>query len=243
MKNNRKRKYVDMKVNGRNITCLLDTRSDISTIDETTWKKIDKPELRNTSKIARGISGSKLKFKGEFDAKVTLDSKTHKTKIYVIAGNNANLFGIDLIVLFDLWENPINAFSRKLNASSTGKTKQTENFVNKLKSEFNKVFVDELGCCTKIEVRFELKDNVKPVFKPKRKVPFTSLETIDKELWRLEEKGVVKKVDYLEWASPTVYMKKKNNKIRVCTDFSTRLNECLRDHTYPLPTPEEIFQS
>ena len=75
-----------MKVNGRNITCLLDTGSDISTIDETTWKKIGKPELRNTGKIARGISGSKLKFKGEFDAKVTLDGKTHKTKIYVIAG-------------------------------------------------------------------------------------------------------------------------------------------------------------
>ena len=71
-----KRKYVDMKVNGQNITCLLDTESDISTIDETTWKKIDKPELRNTGKIARGISGSKLKFRGEFDAKVTLDSKT-----------------------------------------------------------------------------------------------------------------------------------------------------------------------
>ena len=37
------------------------------------------------------------------------------------------------------------------------------------------------------------------------------------------------------------YVKKKNNKNRVCTDFSTGLNECLRDHTYPLPTPEEIF--
>ena len=72
-RNNGKRKYVDMKVNDRNITCLLNIGSDISTIDETTWKKIGKPKLRNTSKIARGISGSKLKFKGEFDAKVTLD--------------------------------------------------------------------------------------------------------------------------------------------------------------------------
>ena len=102
MKNNGKRKYVNMKVNGRNITCLLDTGSDISTIDETTWEKIGKPELRNTGKIVRGILGSKPKFKGEFDAKVTLDGETHKTKIYVIAGKNANLFGIDLIVLFDL---------------------------------------------------------------------------------------------------------------------------------------------
>ena len=89
-KNNGKRKYVNMKVDGRNITCLLDIGSDISTIDETTWKKIGKPELRNTGKIARGILGSKLKFKGEFDAKVTLDGKMHKTKIYVKAGENAN---------------------------------------------------------------------------------------------------------------------------------------------------------
>ena len=234
-----KNKYVDMKVNGQNITCLLDTRSDISTIYETTW--IGNPELQNTGKIARSISGNKLKFKEEFDAKVTLDGKMHKTKIYVIAGKNANLFGIDLIVLFDLWEKLINALHRRLNASSMGKSKQTENFVNKLKSEFNEVFVDELGCCMKTEVRFNLKDNVKPVFKPKRKVPFSSLGTIDKELWRLEENGVIKKIDYLEWASPTVYMKKKNNKIRVCVDFSTGLNECLRDHTYPLSTPEEIF--
>ena len=208
MKNNGERKYVDMKVNDRN--CLLNTGSDISTIDETTWKKIGKPELRNTGKIARGISGSKLKFKGEFDAKVTLDGKTHKTKIYVIAGKNANLFGIDLIVLFDLWE--------KLNTSSMGKSKQTENFLNKLKSDFDKVFADELGCCMKTEVKFELKDNVKLVFKPKRKVLFSSLETIDKELRRLEENGVIKKVEYSEWASPTVYVKKKNNKIR-CTYF------------------------
>ena len=91
---------------------------------------------------------------------------------------------IDLIVWFDSWEKPINAFCRKLNASRMGKSKQTENFVNKLKSEFNKVFADVLGFCTKTEVRFELKNNVKPVFKPKRKVPFSSLETIDKELRR-----------------------------------------------------------
>ena len=117
----------------------------------------------------------------------------HKMKIHVKAGKNANLFNIDLIVLFDLWEKPINAFCRKLNSSSMGKSKQTENFVNKLKSEFSKIFADKLGCCMKTEVRFELKDNVKLVFKPKRKVPFSSLEMIDKELRRLEENGVIKK--------------------------------------------------
>ena len=30
-------------------------------------------------------------------------------------------------------------------------------------------------------------------------------------------------------------------KIRVCDGFSTGLNECLKGHSYPLPTPEDIF--
>ena len=33
----------------------------------------------------------------------------------------------------------------------------------------------------------------------------------------------------------------KNNKIRICTDYSTRLNDCLKEVNYPFPTAEEIF--
>ena len=35
--------------------------------------------------------------------------------------------------------------------------------------------------------------------------------------------------------------KKKSNQIRICTDFSTGLNDALQDYYYPLPSPEEIF--
>ena len=38
-----------------------------------------------------------------------------------------------------------------------------------------------------------------------------------------------------------MYVKKKNKKIRVCADFSTGLNDCLMDHSYPFPSPEDIF--
>ena len=40
-----------------------------------------------------------------------------------------------------------------------------------------------------------------------------------------------------------MYVKKKNNKIWMCADFSTVLSACLRDHTYSLPSPEDIFAS
>ena len=40
------------------------------------------------------------------------------------------------------------------------------------------------------------------------------------------------------WAAPTVYVKKE---IRVCADFSTRLNAALKDCHHLLPSPEDIF--
>ena len=55
----------------------------------------------------------------------------------------------------------------------------------------------------------ELKDNINPVFKSKRNVPFLILESVNQELEYLEEMGVTSKVEYLDWVSPTIYVKNK----------------------------------
>eukprot|EP00106_Octopus_bimaculoides_P016627 XP_014784069.1 PREDICTED: uncharacterized protein K02A2.6-like [Octopus bimaculoides] len=93
----------------------------------------------------------------------------------------------------------------------------------------------ELDRCTKTKVKFHVKENAVPVFKPKRAVPFAVNEEFD----RCEKLGVIEKIDYSESASPTVYVKKK--KIRACADFSIGLNECLMTYSYSLLSLEEIF--
>ena len=47
-----------------------------------------------------------------------------------------------------------------------------------------------------------------PIFRPKRKVPFALEVSISKELDCLEEIGMLTKMDYSEWASPSIYVKK-----------------------------------
>ena len=89
--------------------------------------------------------------------------------------------------------------------------------------------------------RLELKENVQPVFRKKRNVPFASLKQIDDELDRLVDTGILSKLDFNLWAAPTVYVRKKTKEIRVCADFSTGLNAALKDYHYPLPSPEEVF--
>ena len=70
-------------------------------------------------------------------------------------------------------------------------------------------FEDKLGRCTKIEAKFKLQDNVTPVFKKKRNVPFASMQKIGEELDRLVNTGILITVNYSEWANPTVFVKKK----------------------------------
>ena len=92
-----------------------------------------------------------------------------------------------------------------------------------------------------MEAKFKLQDNVTPVFEKKQNILFASMQKLDEELDRLVNTGILTTVDYSEWATPTVYVKKKSKDIRVCADFLTGLNAALKDHHYPLPSHEEVF--
>ena len=120
-------------------------------------------------------------------------------------------------------------------------TTEKQSLKTELKKTFPEIFAARLGKCTKTAAKFKLIDNAQPVFKKKRNVPFASLEKINKELDRRVKTGILSKVEFSQWAAPTVYIKKKSKEIRVCADFSTGLNAVLRDYHYPLPSPEEVF--
>ena len=223
-------------MNNQDVKLQLDSGSDLSIININTWKKIGRPTMLRTNKVARSVTGEKINFEGEVISKVTLKNKTLKLRMFVLK-NTGNLFGTDWIQQFQLWDSPISAYCQRIENLSA----EAEKLKKDLKESFPKVFSNELGRCTKMKASFELIENKNPVFKRKRSVPFASLEKINAELDRLVEKGILTPVDYSEWAAPTVYVKKKSREIRVCADFSTGLNDALKDHHYPLPTPEEVF--
>ena len=135
---------------------------------------------------------------------------------------------------FQTMGQPINNFCIKIENPTT----EAQELKDELKARFPEVFSAGLGKCTKAIARFELKENALPVFKKKRNVPFAAVEKTDEELDRLEKAGILSKVSSSEWASPTVYVRKKSNQIRICADFSTGLNVALKDYHYPLLTPE-----
>ena len=63
----------------------------------------------------------------------------------------------------------------------------------------------------------------------------------EEELVRLVSQGVVKKVEWSDWASPIVGVPKKDGSIRICGDFKVSINRVLLDNPYPLLDTENVF--
>lgn len=52
---------------------------------------------------------------------------------------------------------------------------------------------------------------------------------------------VIEFVNFSDWAASIVIVKKSKGNVRSCADYSTRLNEALQSHHYPLSLPEDLF--
>ncbi|GAB1605680.1 hypothetical protein Ahia01_000850300 [Argonauta hians] len=127
-----KQKFIETALNGHKVKFLLDTGSELTVINEQTWRMIGSPVLRRTTKSARGVSGKKLNLKGEFSCNVSLLGKTFSATVCVLPGST-NLFGTDWIVLFDLWGLPLHSFDNK-GFTVKEKCKKSVNLISETKN-------------------------------------------------------------------------------------------------------------
>ena len=130
-----------------------------------------------TSKTAQTVKGDQIKFEGEIIIPVSLNGITKELKIFIL-NNTENLFGSDWFQKFNLWDQPSNTFCQKVECI----TAEAEKIKMELKGSFPEVLSADLGKCTKIKAKFELKENARPIFRKKRNVLFAVTEEINKEL-------------------------------------------------------------
>ena len=71
-----------------------------------------------------------------------------------------------------------------------------------------------MGCFTGGKVTIHLKKDATPHFYKSRPVPFALQPKVLVELSRLEQAGIIRPVDYSEWATPIVPVLKTNGSIR-----------------------------
>ncbi|XP_055522952.1 uncharacterized protein K02A2.6-like [Wyeomyia smithii] len=229
------RRFVNLRINNVPLRLQLDTGSDITIISYRSWVKLGRPKTAAAVCSAKTASGDPLQLTSELQCNITLNGITKRGKC-LIADPNAHLdiLGIDWLNLFELWNRPIASYCKQV-------TSQQSRIVSELQSRFPEVFTDTLGFCNKTPIKLVLKGTPKPVFRPKRPVAYSMQSVVEDELNRLQSLGILKKVDFADWAAPIVVVRKPNGTVRICADFSTGLNNALESNQYPLPLPENIF--
>ena len=88
--------------------------------------------------------------------------------------------------------------------------------------------------------------NVDPSFPPKKQKSRRSakehVEVVRSEVRRLREAGVIREAFFREWLASTVVVKKKNDKLRVCVDF-TYLNRACPKDPFSMPKIDQLVDA
>lgn len=88
--------------------------------------------------------------------------------------------------------------------------------------------------------------NVDPMFPPKKQKPRRSakkhVKAVQQEVKRLKKAGTIKEVFFPEWLANTVVVRKKNEKWRVCVDF-TDLNRACPKNPFPMTKIDQLVDA
>ena len=106
---------------------------------------------------------------------------------------------------------------------------------------FPELFGSGLGKLVGIEAQFYVDKTVTPrCFKP-RSVPFALRSKVEAELERLVAEGVLRPVEFSEWAAPIVPVLKPNGDVRICGDYKLTINAAAKLDDYPIPRIEDLY--
>ncbi|KAJ8346761.1 hypothetical protein SKAU_G00281620 [Synaphobranchus kaupii] len=106
-----------------------------------------------------------------------------------------------------------------------------------------KTYTDGIGTLKHLKAQVVLEDDAKPRFHKARPVPYAIRPKVEAELQRLEDQGILSKVEWCVWPTPIVPVVKKTGAVRICGDFKATVNPVLHADQYPLPRIDDIFAS
>ena len=227
---NNKDNSIQIELNGRKIGMIIDTGSVQNIISSELYHSQFKVyQLMKTSKKFT-VYGQRnhLNCLGYFKASLRAGMKTISSKIYVIQGQAEALLGrnacIELGVIRQVM--PI-----KVDSNVNQKTKTC---LDNLIEEYNDIFTG-LGKIAKFEHKISVNPNVKPVSQKLRRIPFGQIESIDREIDKMLNDGVIEEATQPSpWVSNLVVVPKSSGGVRVCCDLRELIKRLLgNDIFYP----------
>jgi hypothetical protein len=124
--------------------------------------------------------------------------------------------------------------------SSVDSSSQSSDLKSLVKSHPD-VFSEGLGRLPGSKVHLTVAEDARPVVKPARNIPEARKMAVKTELKRMENEGIIQKVDQpSDWVSQMAVVDKKDGSVRICLDPRS-LNEVLKREHFKLPVLDAIL--
>ena len=201
----------------------IDTGAEVSVISKTRHDEIGHPPLASPDRVLRGPSNRCLPVLGQFKGVLKRGNHDVQQEIFVVQNLSRNLLGRPAIEALKLTVRVAAIFD---NTSPMQLFPKMFQGLGKLQGQYV----------------IELKDNHKPfAISVPRRVAVPLLGKVRAELERMEQLGVVAKVDTpTDWCAGMVVVPKPNSTLRICVDL-TKLNQSVCREHHPLPAVEQTL--
>nr|XP_054932255.1 uncharacterized protein K02A2.6-like [Dermacentor andersoni] len=222
-----------LTVHGRPVTFEVDSGAACTMVSRDTFQTVwhaHPPSLRQDDIHLRTWSGQQLQVVGTATVTVRHKNTACKLPLLVVEGTGCSLLGRNW---FD-----------KLGIELHGIHQTTEEgSLTELLQKHEAIFREDTTGHTGAPVNLELKEGASPKFLKARLVPFAMRASTEAQIDKYVEDGIWEPVQHADWATPLVWVRKKDGSLRACADYRCTVNEAAKKASYPLPTTEEVFST
>ncbi|XP_003737424.1 uncharacterized protein K02A2.6-like [Galendromus occidentalis] len=219
-----------IRVDGSHIDFMIDSGAQVSVLNEFTYKTyLRETPLKQTNRKIWAYNRKIIETVGVTEASVDYEGRSVRG-LFFVARSGANVLGVDIMRKSGM---TINVREGTCHVASLRELD--------FESEFPEVFDDGPSnvrhFCHKVRVRPE----VTPKQQRCRRLPFAIRERVRAVIDRLEQEGVIERIQASEWISPIVVAEKKNGDVRLCVDLR-EVNKAVVQDAFPLPHIEDLMQ-
>ena len=226
--------HVPLLIDSCAISFQLDTGASLTVISKGDYRKYFTAgaNLKPSTKKLQTYTGDSVPVLGECVVNVGYEGQNVKLPLLVVDGKGPPLLGRNWLEHVKL------DWSKVFNISESKQSVTTSQSLDKMLKDHKNVFGVH-GALNDRTVTIGVKDT-NPRYLKARVPPYAMKEKIEKELTRLEQNGIITRVESSEWATPIVPVLKKDGSVRICGDFKVTVNREIEQNRYPIPNIEDI---
>ena len=161
-----KLQHAEITIDGKSVKFVIDTGASVNIIDRNTWRNIG-TELQNSkARLLPYGSDAPLELLGQFQATLQLNDNIVQSKVYVINKEDSGcLLGKDSALKLQIVQ-----LEEKIEVVNHV-SKEIEDILH-----VNEEIFEGVGKLRNFQLRLHIKEDVKPVAQPTRRVPISSIK-------------------------------------------------------------------